>query len=534
MSRLSRILLGLIVVSLLVPAVAMTSPGFWSGVSLREDAADIDPEAAADLRALNQPLAASGSNGDGDEVVTDTGCNGEGCEEATDHSEHADHGSTTTGAADGGTGDTSSDSSPSKGPGITSSGSPTTAAPSAGGPSGGTITGTACPCTVTGTATLQGSISLSGDLIVDGGTLVARPGVDLNGNGFQIMFMNGGKADFQGTKTSTWSGDGGGANVNRDVEFRNMRRIMFHQGAGKSILKYFSVSNSGTLALGDYPLHWHLNGGTTSGTIVEGVAVVGGKRHAFVPHGSHGITFKDTIALNTTDTAYWWDGPGTTNCSGAKNSCTTDNSNNTVFDHALAYGVKPRPGDDGHRVAGFRLGAGSGNVVRNSAATNISGGKDCAGYHWPEDANQNRGGNVWVFSNNRSSSPDCHGIFVWQNDSGSHVISGFVGQGVDQGAYSNRYQYRSIDVPYVEVHALGWSVVNSTVDHVLVSGHNQSAAGGVVTFDNVAIGSFTINNGDGDTPGTYILKNTGLTCDDIDYNSVMSGTKVVVDGVNCT
>lgn len=531
MSRLSRILLGLLVVSLLVPAVAMTSPGFWSGVSLREETAEISSKTAADLRALNQPLAAAGSILSDQDVVTDTGCSGEGCEDEIDHSEHADQGSTTTGAADAGSEPTTTEGS-SKPPTTSPSGSPTTAAPATGGQSGGTITGSACPCTVTGTATLKGSISLKGDLIVDGGTLVARPGVDLNGNGFQIMFMNGAKADFQGSKTSTWSGDGGNANSNRDIKFKNLRRIMFHQGAGKSILKYFSVSNSGSSSLGDYPLHWHLNGGTTSGTIVEGVAVIGGKRHAFVPHGSHGITFKDTIALSTTDTAYWWDGPGTNNCSGLKRDCITDNSNNIVFDHALAFGVKPLAGDDGHRVSGFRLGAGSGNVVRNSAATNISGGADCAGFHWPEDANQNRGGNVWVFSNNRSTSPDCHGIFVWQNDERDHIINGFVGQGVDQGAYVNRYQYRNIDVSYIEVHALGWSVVNSTVDRVFVAGHNKISEG-AVTFDNVGIGTFTIDNGDGHIPGTYILNDTGLACGDIEYDSVMPGTRVIIDGAEC-
>jgi hypothetical protein len=122
---------------------------------------------------------------------------------------------------------------------------------------------------------------------------------------------------------------------------------------------------------------------------------------------------------------------------------------------------------------------------------------------------------------------------VWQNDGGNHVISGFVGQGVDQGAYSNRYDYRSIDVPYMEVHALGWTVRDSIVDRVEVFGHNKIADGNPVTFENVQIGSFTIDSGDGDAAGVYILNNTGLSCGDIVYRSVAPGTRVVINGADC-
>ncbi len=407
----------------------------------------------------------------------------------------------------------------------------TTAAPTA---TGGTITGDACPCTVTGTATLQGTVNLKGDLMVNGGTLVARPGVTVNGNGYQIMFMNGGKADFQGTKVSTWSGNGSNANLTRDITFDNLRRIMFHKASGKSTLKYFTVSNSGNGGvLGDYPVHFHLNGDSTRGTIVEGVVVVNGKNHAFVPHGSHGITFKNTIAWNINDSAYWWDPPGTNNCSGRKKTCTADNSNDTVFDHALAAKVNPGQGSDGHRVAGFTLGAGSGNVVKNSAALDVRGGKDCAGYQWPEAANQNAGGSVWTFTNNRSSSPDCHGIFVWQNTERDHVITGFNGDGVDHGAYSNSYTYRNIDVSYMEAIALGYSVHDSSIGTVTTGRHNKIAEGNSILFENVSIGTFIVNNGTGDIAGTYYLNNTGLSCGDIQYQSVKAGTRVVIDGSDC-
>lgn len=412
----------------------------------------------------------------------------------------------------------------------------------------GEITGDACPCKVTGSVELTGQVNLQGDLVVDGGTLVARPGVDLDGNGFQIMFMNGGKADFRGSEVFTWSDRGAKQNLKRDINFGNLQRIMFHSRAGSSILKYFTVSNSGTSALGDYPLHWHLNGDSTRGTIVEGVVVRNGKHHAFVPHGSHGITFKDVIAKDTADDAFWWDSPGTHECDTFRKLCTLDNSNDIVYDRALVDGVTNGPGNDrDFHLTGFMLGAGSGNVIRNSAAININPShvKDCAGFQWPGKANQNVGGNVWVAENLYSFSgpsgpsdaggpENCHGIFVWQNDGNHHVIDGVTGGGIDHGAYKNNYEYHNVNVPYVEVHARGASFVGGNVG-VVVAGKHQvagSADNPTAVFKETAIDRLTIRNGNGE-PGYYVFNSIGLTCSDVTEESVASGTVVVIDGDTC-
>jgi hypothetical protein len=402
----------------------------------------------------------------------------------------------------------------------------------------GTITGEACPCTVTGTVELIGDISLQGDLTVDGGTLVARPGVNVVGNGFQIIFILGGKADFQGTPVFTWSGDGSNANLKRDINFTGLRRIMFTGNAGASVLRYFTVRNSGTPEFDDYPLHWHLNGDSTRGTIVEGVVVVNGANHAFVPHGSNGITFKDTIAKDTAGDAYWWNPPGTNETCSFQKFCTLDNSNDITYDHALVYGVTNGPTETrGFRLAGFTLGAGSGNVVKNSAAINISPStvKDCAGFQWPEGANQNVGGNVWTFVNNFSiSASGCAGIFVWQNDGNPHVIEGFSGGGINHGAYANNYEYRDVDVPYLIVHAAGWRVAGGRIGTVTAVKHRNTDTP-TVQLDNVSVGRFVINNAvdSGDVPGYYVLNNTGLECGDIEYQNVVPGTRVFIDDVEC-
>lgn len=401
--------------------------------------------------------------------------------------------------------------------------------------SSGTITGEACPCEVSGTVELKGQVNLQGDLIVSGGTLVARPGVDVNGNGFQIMFMNGGKADFQGSKVFTWSDRGAKQNIERDINFRNMRRIIWMGNGGASTLKYFTVSDSGTSTLGDYPMHWHLNGDSTRGTIVEGVVVINGKNHAYVPHGSNGITFKDVVAKNIRKEAFWWDPPGTNDCSDRDKFCTADNSNDITYDHVLVDGVTIPHGQGGHHtVSGFHLGAGSGNVVRNSAAINIDGGKNCSGFHWPSSANQNAGGNVWAFSNNYSKSADCHGIFVWQNDSNRHVVIGFNGSGIDHGAYGNKYEYRNFNVPYLNIHASGWSALDGKIGTVVAHRHRQEGSP-TAEFTNVEIDRFIVDNKqhDGKEPGHYVLNNTGLTCSDIEYKSAESGTTMTIDGDTC-
>lgn len=528
MGRIYRSLLGLSVVTLLGAAVAITFPGLLDRDRPEAGSIALEPQSEPGMHDGHMVGQSSTTTAldvlvqpDFEDNILPRLASGGTTTEPTEPEDHSDHI-----------------------PGTSSQQTTTTAKTGSGGGGGGSttptdeiITGKACPCTVTGTATLEGKITLQGDLVVDGGTLIARSGVDLEGSGYQIMFINGAKADFQGTPTSTWSGNGSNQNLKRDINFNNLKRIMFHMGAGQSTLKYFTVSNSGTPALGDYPLHWHLNGNSTRGTIVEGVVVLDGKHHAFVPHGSHGITFKETIAKNTKGDAYWWDPPGTNESCSIRRQCTLDNSNNITYDRALADGVTNAPGDNrGWRLAGFNLGAGSGNVIRNSVAINVAPShvKECSGFHWPGKANHNDGGNVWVFTNNRShSAKGCHGIFVWQNDGNKHIVEGFSGDGIEHGAYTNNYEYRNVDVPYVKVHAAGVRVVGGRIGTVFAERHRNDKTPTAELRD-VSIGRFVINNGGkGEVPGTYVLTNTGLTCDDIEVTSILSGTRVTIDGEDC-
>lgn len=540
-----RILMGIAVLFILVPAIALTLPNGlsdlnpWSDGNEQETTSDSVVLAADDDgRSIFERAQSTASQSE----EPDSPVSGfDQTEEALPGSTTLDFSTTTEVTEPGdepaqngnGTAKPKENTKPSGGGGNTGT-TPTTKAsspPTTGASSPvvtGTITGSACPCTVTGTVELKGNIDLKGDLMVMGGTLVARPGVNLKGNGHQIMFMNGAKADFQGTKVSTWSGTGSNANLSRDINFSNLRRIMFHEGAGKSILKYFTVKDSGTGALGDYSIHFHKNGNSTRGTLVEGVVVVGSKNHAFVPHASHGITFRDTIAKNGKCEAYWWDPPE------FQSTSQVNNSQDILYDHALADGVTNCSGDDrGFRLSAFELGAGKGNTIKNSVARNVnpSHAKDCAGFHWPELSNKQP--SSWTFTNNASYGSKCNGIFVWQNDSETHIINGYKGDGIDHGAYINRYDYRNVDVEFVEIHALGWTITGGHIGTLTAFRHTLE--GNPVVITDVDVDKFIVNNASngGTLASTYVLNNTGLACSDIQYQSVVPGTNVKINGSNC-
>lgn len=363
----------------------------------------------------------------------------------------------------------------------------------------GEITGNVCPCLVIGDVELKGQVNLRGDLMVDGGTLTAQPGVEVNGNGHEISVMHGGILDWRGTPKSGWvewgesvSGWNSGdrlavapiakgdfdvhydtwtgswsdvspsksvlsdgtevraevANLDRDIVINNVSRIMFHMGAGKQTIKYVAVRNSGVDGeLGLYPIHFHLNYNTVRGSLIEGVVVEDGQNHAFVPHGSNGVIFRDVSAVNTRNTAYWWDKPS--------EGDTSNNSDDTVWEHALALGVIEPADDRNRRLSGFQLGAGIDNTCVECHAAGLRGGTDSmSAFIWPEftGGGENEEG-VWKFADAVGHNNEESGIFVWQNVTRPHKVEDTLlyrngEHGINHGAYVNTYTYervRSID-----------------------------------------------------------------------------------------
>lgn len=252
---------------------------------------------------------------------------------------------------------------------------------------------------------------------------------------------------------------------------------------------------------GRYGLHFHHNGEASRGSLVEGVVVRDAGNHAFVPHGSHGITFRDTIAYNTASAAYWWD---PTSRLKPNNS-----TNDTTYEHAIAALVRTTDGRD----SAFQMGEGNNNTVVDSVAVGVqTGGPDNSGFGWPGTEQ-----GVWNFRNNLAHNNVSHGIFVWQNSTDNHVIDGFTAyynakSGVAHGAYRNSYTYRN-----------------------LVLLENDERRGGAVAIESHAVGrpssdgSVEMQLWEGITTGGAVLRTSGHAQDpeapvrfvDCDFSTVI-------------
>ena len=220
--------------------------------------------------------------------------------------------------------------------------------------------------------------------------------------------------------------------------------------------------NVGSDVTGRYGLHFHRGEDGSRGSIVEGVVVRDADNHAFVPHNSNGITFRDTIAFNTQEEAYWWDP--------ALKGAPTNASDDVLYDHVIAAGVTVNG-----TGSAFALSDGDGNVIVDSVAVGVSGrGSSMSGYHWPGTEKA-----VWDFVDNVAHNNSVYGIRVWQNTSDAHLITDFLGYhngvaGIAHGAYTNSYTYRDLtllangeregaDVA-IEANAVGRPSRDGTVD----------------------------------------------------------------------
>jgi hypothetical protein len=456
------------------------------------------------------------------------------------------------------------------------SGSTVVAAP------GAELSGALGPLTIAkgSSAMIIGDIDLRGDLVIEG-SLTGIDTFTIKGNGFQIAVQNGGTVDLRGKPKTGWIRGGSPSgwkngdrvavastvkgttgvdaistavwpvtassvtlidgkkmvaevmNLDRTIVIDGVSRIMFHMGAGKQTLKHIAVRNAGRAGdLGFYPVHFHKNGSTTRGSVVEGVVVENGDNHAFVPHGSHGISLTDCAAVNTTGTAYWWDGQETA-------SDTSNYSEDTLYRHCIAAGVSKATSED-FRLSGFVLRSGPNNSCIDCTTVGIDGNKDSSGFHWPEDADGAGGVNVWVFEDCVAHNNSVHGIFTWQNDGNAHRIDRFVAyhngdSGIDHGAYVNDYVYADITLHEnseysVQSHAVGgdktliFEDLRST-DPLLIDEHTLE--GSPVLYRRISVPRVIVNEEEG-VKSHQIFEDSGLTPTDFDIQSIASGTVIEI------
>ena len=304
---------------------------------------------------------------------------------------------------------------------------------------------------------------------------------------------------------------------------------------------------------GRYALHFHMSGKGSVGSVVEGVVVRNADGHAFVPHGSHGVTFKNTIAYKTRGEAYWWDESTGDTCPAGKADCNA--SHNIRYICAVAAGTTTHSAGK-HTGAAFQMGAGLNNSVTRSVAVGMrAGGKDNAGFKWPSKDH-----GVWHFVANRAHNNQAGGIFVWHNTSGAakqnHVIDGFhafynAGAGIDHGAYNNSYVYKNVKLrgnkgPAIVSHALGkksaataaakgatdtqqWLSVDAGNGVLSPQSHKPSDSTKPVRFVNCRFGA--VQFAETGKPGRYDFVNCGLEMADFKRAGINAGTIVrVQDG----
>lgn len=172
---------------------------------------------------------------------------------------------------------------------------------------------------------------------------------------------------------------------------------------------------------GRYPLHFHHCREGSNGSLIEGVVARDCGNHAFVPHESGGTTWRNCIAHEIRDHAYWWD--------------PQDEAWDTLYDGCVASNVVPNGEPYTHSGFWFGQGPQGSNSVRGCVATNVEG----VGFSWYEGTGWNA--DDCVAHNNEES-----GIISWQNNGAIMTVSNFSTyrndvNGINQGAYSNAFRY---------------------------------------------------------------------------------------------
>ncbi len=212
---------------------------------------------------------------------------------------------------------------------------------------------------------------------------------------------------------------------------------IFIRSTKPSRLKYVEIVNSGPGKIRDggwsvsgqvdgrYGLHIHHSGNGSNGMLVEGVVMRNFGFKGFVPHMSHGITFRDTVAFGGGSTAYWWD--------------QQERSNDILFDRTIGAKIKSEDGV-------YFLATGDNVEVRDSVAVGSIVVANSGGYEW-----ENGDTGSWEFSGNIAHNLRGNGIRIWQNTQENHVLSDFAVYHVDEiairlGAYTNNYHLKDFDI----------------------------------------------------------------------------------------
>jgi hypothetical protein len=191
---------------------------------------------------------------------------------------------------------------------------------------------------------------------------------------------------------------------------------------------------------GRYSLHFHMSYDATRGSVVDSVVAYDGGNHSFVPHLSHGITFRDCVAHDQAQSAYWWDP-----AEGAQEGDAVP-THDLLYERCVASHITTTDATE-YETSGFVMGAGNGNVARGCVTVGLLGSDESTpGYGWhPASA-----GGVWTFEDNLSHNSDGSAIYFWINNTPPTLVDRFTGyqnvHGIHAGSYTNLVSYRDTTV----------------------------------------------------------------------------------------
>jgi hypothetical protein len=304
------------------------------------------------------------------------------------------------------------------------------------------------------TATIAGvsgkSITLSGT------TVLAHPVVSFNNKTHTAEVMNltrnviisGTKPAIAEPRADQKNTNGGRAHIFiRSSEPQTINYTLIqHVGPRTDTSNCWVGTDCSTSIAGRYGLHFHHALDGSLGSEVRGTVVRDSGAKGFVPHASHGILFKDTIAYAVYEDGYWWDAPLTdSNRTCIDQNCADGISDDTTIDGAVAALIKK---DDmaSDSTTGFALQKGLGNAIRNSVAVGMQGNISSGGYAWHEGSSNS----PWQFIDNLAHNNAAQGIFWWQVDGPMHAVERYTSyrNGVNatkHGAYLNSAHYTDFE-----------------------------------------------------------------------------------------
>ena len=218
--------------------------------------------------------------------------------------------------------------------------------------------------------------------------------------------------------------------------------------------------------VGRWGVHFHMMDDASRGSLVEGVVVSRSAGRGFVPHTSHGITFRDTVAYDVEAGGYWWD---------VNEKKTRHQTEHTLFEHTLAVDTT----SNGFFLPDSAV-AGS-NIISDSVAAGVEPdgfSSTVAGFQWGS-----RGDGVWltdglVSHNNRRN------WYRWNNHAipeMSHDTTMYNGKAaIMHGAYKANHLY---DGMVIRGDLLEWKTAAGSPKETETAKASPKGLGGLTDFD---------------------------------------------------